>query len=55
MSTDSYRQYTVYADPADVTVTVEQIEWLVEKETRNDVDIGLYAKRDKNNPVVWVS
>ncbi len=36
-------------------MTVEQIEWLVDKETRNDVDIGLYVEQDESNPVIWVS
>ncbi len=46
----------VYANPVDnVSVTIEQIEWQVEKETRNDVDIGLHVEQDESNPVIWVS
>ncbi len=51
----SYRQYTVYGDPPDVKVTAEQLEWLVDKKTRNDVHIGLYTEQDENNSVIWVS
>lgn len=55
LNKDSHRRYTVYGNPTEVNVTVQQLEWLVEKETRNDVDIGLYVERDSINPVIWVS
>ncbi len=53
---NAYYPLAVYANPVDnVSVTIEQIEWQVEKETRNDVDIGLYVEQDESNPVIWVS
>ena len=46
----------VYSNPEEyLNVTVKQIKWIVDEETRNDVDIGLYTKRSDIDPVIWVS
>ena len=51
----SFYDFVVYANPEDnVSVTIEQIEWLSDKEARNDVDLGLYTQQNKTNPMIWV-
>ena len=51
---DTYN-FAVYANPEDnVSVTIEQIEWLSDKEARNDVDLGQYTEQNKTNPTIWV-
>ena len=53
---NSKYQFAVYSNPDEyLNVTVEQIKWLVDEETRNDVDVGFYRKRSDIDPVVWVS
>ncbi len=53
-ASDTYN-FAVYANPADnVSVTIEQIEWLSDKEARNDVDLGQYTEQNKTNPTIWV-
>ena len=50
-----FTQYAVYSNPAEyLNVTVEQIKWLVDEETRGDVDVGFYIERSDSNPVIWV-
>ncbi len=54
-SIGSSYEFAVYANPANnVSVTIEQIKWLVDKDARNGVDIGLYTLQNKTNPTIWV-
>ncbi len=51
---DTYN-FAVYANPEDnVSVTIEQIEFLSDKEARSDVDLGQYTEQNKTNPTIWV-
>ena len=53
-ASESYN-FAVYANPADnVSVTIEQIEWLADNEARSDVDLGQYTQQNKTNPTIWV-
>ena len=53
---NTYYPFAVYSNPEEyLNVTVEQIEWLVDGETRGDVDVGFYVKKSESNPVIWVS
>ncbi|XP_064382661.1 uncharacterized protein LOC135331441 isoform X2 [Halichondria panicea] len=53
-SIGSSYEFAVYANPANnVSVTIEQIKWLVDKDARNGVDIGLYTLQNKTNPTIW--
>ncbi|XP_064382658.1 uncharacterized protein LOC135331440 isoform X3 [Halichondria panicea] len=52
-ASESYN-FAVYANPADnVSVTIEQIEWLADNEARSDVDLGQYTQQNKTNPTIW--
>ena len=49
-----FAQFAVYSNPENLNVTVEQIKWLVDEETRGDIDIGLYIEQSDSNSVIWV-
>ena len=44
---------SVYGE--NVTVVVELVEWLVDRDTRSEVDLGLSVQQNMTDLVTWVS